>query len=127
MGRDRAIRISLIWWSQVVFDALVFWLTIAKTWKARMPLAPGASERDLLLVLRRDGAMYFGYDLPSRFLKVYADERVWGCRVMALANLMVIISFYVRLLGFSLGSRLTRVLPRLSTYAPSSFHHLTHL
>ena len=50
----------MIWWAQFAFDALVFSLTLARTWRARLPSSRAARERDLLYVLRRDGAMYFG-------------------------------------------------------------------
>ncbi|EMD34819.1 hypothetical protein CERSUDRAFT_116996 [Gelatoporia subvermispora B] len=77
-GLDRitAIRTAVAWESLFVFDLMIFFLTMYKTWDNRVtrPLVRASGKLDLLSLIFRDGAMYFA--------------------VMAVANLANTLTFY---------------------------------
>lgn len=51
--------IALPWWANFALDTLVFALTLHRTWS--MPRAAyGPRQYDLVHILWRDGAVYFG-------------------------------------------------------------------
>jgi hypothetical protein len=70
LSAETAHRISVPWATLLALDVLVFALTLARTWHT------GARD-SLAALVRRDGALYFG--------------------AMALANLVNIVAYWVRL------------------------------
>jgi hypothetical protein len=54
----RLSGVALPWWANFAFDLLVFSLTIHRTWST--PRMNGEGNQDLVHVLQRDGAVYFG-------------------------------------------------------------------
>ncbi|OCH93912.1 hypothetical protein OBBRIDRAFT_789775 [Obba rivulosa] len=77
LGRITAIRIAVAWESLFVYDLMIFFLTMYKTWKTRRnnPIVRASGRLDLLSLMFRDGAVYFA--------------------VMAIVNLANTLTFYL--------------------------------
>ncbi|KAG7086843.1 hypothetical protein E1B28_002764 [Marasmius oreades] len=77
----RAIRLAAAWEALFVYDTILFVLTLHKTWRERprrrgIVMTEGRVYLPLLSLILRDGAIYYA--------------------VMALANLVNILTFYHR-------------------------------
>lgn len=115
-----AIQTSLLWWANFGFDTLVFGLTVRKTWQSR----DRARRHDLTYILRRDGAFYFGWEFWKMCLRPRAYEKL--CRIMALAYLCVVFSFYVSTnLAFSYSILLKQIINASSSSSSSLFRRAT--
>jgi hypothetical protein len=78
MSQSSAGRLAIAWEALFALDSLIFGLTIWRTWVVRgrrMRHHTGSGSRDVLGVVMRDGAMYFG--------------------TMALVNLANLLTFYL--------------------------------
>lgn len=61
-----SVRIAIAWEALFALDCLFFGLTLARTWqvgvaRGRWRARTGDRRLDLVRIMRRDGAMYFGY------------------------------------------------------------------
>ncbi|CAA7268611.1 unnamed protein product [Cyclocybe aegerita] len=65
VARDRAIRFAAAWSGMLIFDSLVFGMTLYKS--LTLPRLRGVN---LISVLLRDGSMYFGIIMVSNFTNV---------------------------------------------------------
>ncbi|KAF5324247.1 hypothetical protein D9619_011401 [Psilocybe cf. subviscida] len=75
LGFKTSIRIAAAWEALLVYDCIIFGLTIFKTWTARLDHAITGINIPLITLLLRDGAIYFV--------------------VLAFCNLSNILTFYV--------------------------------
>ncbi|KAF5318787.1 hypothetical protein D9619_010639 [Psilocybe cf. subviscida] len=81
-----SIRIAGAWEALLVYDCIIFGLTIYKTWTARLDHVITGISIPLITLLLRDGAV-----LPELFR---ASNLCLKIRVLVLCNLLNILTFY---------------------------------
>ncbi|KAF9549073.1 hypothetical protein CPC08DRAFT_823474 [Agrocybe pediades] len=71
LDRETAFRIAGAWEALLVYDCLIFTLTIRKTWKGRKAYAMTGTSMPLVTLILRDGAIYFAVMGLANFGNVF--------------------------------------------------------